>query len=81
MNDIISAVSIIALSVLAVAAVGWSAIPKLERGRPGEVSATEWRGIVRTGARVVSSWGPRLDFSAPSTTVAPVRSDDHCSQS
>lgn len=80
MNDIISATVLVSVSLLSLAAIGWFAMPKPERGRVADVPASDWAGIIKTGARVLSTWGPRLDFSTPGTAVAPSRSDEYCTQ-
>lgn len=78
MNDIASAAILISLSLLSLAAIGWSAIPKPERGGITEVSASQWVAITATGARVLSRWGPRLDFDAPASAVAPSPREEPC---
>lgn len=78
MNDILNTIVLISLCVLSLAAIGWFAMPKPERGRVREVSAADWAVIVKTGARVLSTWGPRLDFTRPNTAVAPARSTEPC---
>jgi len=71
MNEIISAVALVALSVASLAAIGWYSMPRAERGAPTEVGLHQWVGIVAQGARILGTWGPRLDFSeAPSATRA-----------
>ena len=81
MNDIISAAALVALSLLTLAGIGWFAMPKPERGRLRDVTPADTAAMVRTGARLTSTWGPRLDFSTPATAVTPSRADDYCTQS
>ncbi|MGB3827164.1 MAG: hypothetical protein WA962_00140 [Ornithinimicrobium sp.] len=74
MNDIVSAVVLISLSLLSLAAIGWFAMPKPERGRVGDLTRSDGAAMIKTGARVLASWGPRLDFEAPTTAASPTRS-------
>ncbi len=74
MSDIVNTIALLGLSVLSLAAIGWSAIPRAERGGVREVPARYWVSIVKTGARVLSTWGPRLDFYARAPRSAAVPS-------
>lgn len=81
MSDVINTIALISLSVFSLAAIGWFAIPKAERGTIREVPARDWVAIVKTGARVLSTWGPRLDFydrSSRSSTVPFVPQAEPC---
>ncbi len=80
MNDIVSFLALAGLSVLTLAAVGWASYPRQERLPARELSASDWAGTVRTGVRVVATWGPRLTYQ-DRVPAAPVRQPETCGDS
>ncbi|MGB3187722.1 MAG: hypothetical protein WBG36_05370 [Ornithinimicrobium sp.] len=70
MNDIIPTLALIGASVAALAAIGWFSIPRAERTSATEISPRDWAGIAAHGARVLATWGPRLDYDFTSRTAA-----------
>jgi hypothetical protein len=79
MSEIISTIALVGLSVASLAALGWFAMPRPERVSPTQVGLRDWAGIAAHGARILGSWGPRLDFSTvPTAGRAEVRSLQSC---
>lgn len=81
MNDIVSFLALTGLSVLALAAVGWASYPRQERLPARELGAADWAGIIRTGARTVATWGPRMPYEQRGTHAASVRRPGACEDS
>ncbi|MGI8949046.1 MAG: hypothetical protein ACR2FV_13960 [Ornithinimicrobium sp.] len=76
MNDIVSFLALAGLSVLALAAIGAMACPQPERLPVRQLSRADWGDLIRTGVRVVATWGPRdpyADRGDAGATPAPSR--------
>lgn len=63
MNDIVSFLALAGLCVLALSTIGWFACPRQERLPARQLGFTDWVAVLRTGVRLVATWGPRFPYA------------------